>query len=129
MQLYVLTVLMDMNCEVCRDLVAGLRGDLEALDYESLMRIENQGQVENLLLWMLLVGGGASPMNKDRGWFVRRLGMLGNRLGLKRWEDVEARLENGGWPWRRKYCGAWRMAWRDAVLARKDEKKKVVEVR
>jgi hypothetical protein len=103
--LYVLTVLTNMNDGVCRDLVAGLRRDLEGLDLGLLRE-----QAPGLLLWMLMVGGGAAPHNADRAWFVEKLALC---LRSAEWEEVTERLE--GWPWRPKYCGPWRMAWRDAA--------------
>lgn len=114
--LYVLTVLTNMNNGVCRDLVAGLRKGLEGLD----LGLLGEG-APGLLLWMLLVGGGGAPHNVDRAWFVERLGTY---LGGTEWEEVVEKLE--GWPWRPKYCGSWKMVWRDAVAAM--ELGKVVEI-
>jgi hypothetical protein len=103
--LYVLTCLMNMNCEVCSDLVAGLRREISALDFEMVCE-----QAPGLMLWMVLVGGGGAPRNADRGWFVEVLGRCLRTVG---WEEVEERLE--GWPWRPRYCASWRAVWRDAV--------------
>jgi len=114
--LYVLTVMTSMNNGVCRDLVAGLRRNLEGLDLEMLWE-----EAPGLLFWMLLVGGGGAPSNADRVWFVERLGMCLNR---SKWEEVVERLE--GWPWRPKHCGSWKMVWRDAVKAK--EFGRVVEI-
>lgn len=116
--LYVLTCLTNMNCEVCRDLVTKLCRGLASLDFEAV----NAG-APGLMLWMVLVGGGAAPQNADRRWFVE---MLGRCLRSVEWEEVVVEgLE--GWPWRgRRYCGSWREVWRDAVDA--VAFKRVVEV-
>jgi hypothetical protein len=114
--LYVLTVLTSMNHGVCRDLVAGLRRNLEELDLGMLWE-----EAPGLLFWMLLVGGGGAPSNADRAWFVEGLGTCLSRC---EWEEVVERLE--GWPWRPKYCGSWKVVWRDAVKAK--EFGKVVEI-
>lgn len=98
-----------MNDAVCSDLVAWLRRDLEALealDAESQLSLR---ETSGLMLLMLFVGGGAVPFNADRMWLVER-------FGSGEWEEVVERLE--GWPWRPKYCGSWRVVWRDAVRVR-----------
>jgi hypothetical protein len=69
-------------------------------------------QGPGLMLWMVLVGGGAAPHNADRAWFVE---MLRSCLRTGGWEEVVEGLQ--GWPWREpRYCGSWREVWRDAVV-------------
>jgi hypothetical protein len=97
-----------MNHGVCRDLAAGLRRGLERVDLVLLVE-----EALDLLLWMLMVGGGGAPYNADRAWFVKRLAMC---LRSTEWEEVVERLE--GWPWRPKHCGSWKLVWRDAVWGR-----------
>ncbi len=107
-ELYVQTGLAKVNCKVYKPLVTELRHQLEMVDLAFLHKIAS-----NLLLWMLLIGGGASGYNLDRAWFVQNLVTYWHSSS---WEEVANRLE--GWPWRPKYCWAWRMAWRDSVKAR-----------
>jgi len=104
-----------MNCEVCRDLVGGLRRGLEGLE-GGLERVS--GEAPGLVLWMAFVGGGGAPDNTDRRWFVELLGIC---LKTAWWDEVEERLE--GWPWRPKYCWRWREFWKDVVTF-----KRVIEV-
>lgn len=101
--LYVQTALTKVNCKVYHDLCTAIRYSIEQIGLESL-RMENA----DLLLWMLLVGGGAAPFNADRPWFMRA---LERKLHTSSWEEVERRLQ--GWPWRPRYCVPWRAIWRD----------------
>jgi hypothetical protein len=103
--LYVQTVLTKVNCKVYRGLVTTLRYCIDQVGLEALYKAH-----PNLLLWMLLVGGGAAPYNIDRPWFMKGIERI---LHTSSWKEVEQRLE--GWPWRPKYCVSWRMIWRDAV--------------
>ncbi|KAE9365192.1 hypothetical protein N431DRAFT_488401 [Stipitochalara longipes BDJ] len=103
--LYVQTSLTKVNCKVYQDLVTALRYGLEQAGLEDL-RMEHP----NVLLWMLLVGGGAAPFNMDRLWFM---GAIEKTLHTSLWEEVEQRLQ--GWPWRPKYCVPWRAIWREAI--------------
>jgi hypothetical protein len=103
--LYVQTALTKVNCKVYHDLCTAIRYSIEQIGLESL-QLENA----DLLLWMLLVGGGAAPFNADRPWFMRA---LERNLHTSLWEEVEQRLQ--GWPWRPRYCVPWRAIWREAI--------------
>jgi len=106
--LYVQTALTKVNCKVYHDLVTVLRYSIEQVGLESL-----QLEHPDLLLWMLLVGGGAAPFNTDRPWFMRA---VERSLHTYSWEEVEQRLQ--GWPWRPKYCVPWKAIWREAINMR-----------
>lgn len=103
--LYVQTALAKVNCKVYRVLVAKLKNNIERVGPEAFHLTSL-----NLLLWMLLVGGGAAPFNLDRLWFITTIQSI---LHTPSWIEVEQRLQ--GWPWRPKYCVPWRAVWWDAV--------------
>lgn len=103
--LYVQTALAKVNCKVYRVLVAKLKDSIQGVSPETI-----QSTNSNLLLWMLLVGGGAAPFNSDRLWYIETIKSI---LHTPEWMEVEQRLQ--GWPWRPKYCVPWRATWRDAV--------------
>jgi hypothetical protein len=104
--LYVQTALTKVNCKVYHDLCTAIRYSIEQIGLESL-----QIDHPNLLLWMLLVGGGAAPFNNDRVWLMMA---IKRSLHTSSWEEVEQRLER--WPWRPNYCVTWRAAWREAIM-------------
>jgi len=103
--LYIQTALTKVNCKVYHGLVETLRHGIEQVGQESI-----QAEYPDLLLWMLLVGGGAAPFNIDRLWYMRA---VKKNLYTDSWVEVEQRLE--GWPWRPKYCVPWRATWREAT--------------
>lgn len=110
--LYVQTTLSKVNCKVYKVLVVELRHRMERIGIETLYRMN-----ANLVLWMLLVGGGAAPYSQDRIWYIEN---LRNVLHTALWEEVCDRLQ--GWPWRPTYCVPWRATWREAVKELKELK-------
>lgn len=103
--LYIQTALTKVNCKVYHGLVEKLRHGIEEIGLENV-----RPAYPDLLLWILLVGGGAAPFNVDRLWYMRA---VKKSLYTDSWVEVEQRLE--GWPWRPKYCVPWRAAWREAT--------------
>jgi hypothetical protein len=104
--LYVQTALTKVNCKAYHDLCTVIRYSIEQVGLEDF-----QMGHPDLLLWILLVGGGAAPFNADRLWFMRA---IDKSLHTSLWEEVEQRLQ--GWPWRPKYCLPWRAIWREAIM-------------
>jgi hypothetical protein len=104
--LYIQTTLSKVNCKVYKVLVVELRRRIENLGIETVYMVN-----PNLILWMLLVGGGAAPYNHDRTWYMRGLQIV---LHTALWKEVSDRLR--GWPWRPKSCVPWRATWREAVM-------------
>jgi len=74
-------------------LVQKLKESLEEVRMEGGQRKSG----DELVIWLLFIGGISPKCSKDRAWFVARLVRDVERLGLGEWGDVKAVLEGMLW--------------------------------